>query len=165
MLVPETPYYLGSKGEWEHAAEVLRRIRKAENYILAEMKEIVAYVKSQRYNVNIRSLLQNKAARRSLILATGISCIHQGSGMLVLLSSTQAISHEADSSMNPEISAISLSSMPHFGIAVTAKLIDLPSRRTMLIVPSCGMILSTLILSLYFHIRNHNLGNYLPNWL
>ncbi|XP_014474011.1 PREDICTED: facilitated trehalose transporter Tret1-like [Dinoponera quadriceps] len=156
ILMPESPYYLLSKGRKDEAIASLAKLRsKSEAAVQKEADEIQVMVEEAfRNQVSISDLFKVKANRKALIYTCALASFQQLTGINFVLFYMQDIFDSAKSSVPKEEAPIIIGAVQMLASAVTPVVVDRLGRRMLLVLSGIGTTVSLCALGLYFFLKD-----------
>lgn len=149
--LPETPYYLLSKGKEEEAYQALRKLR-ANVDVEEEMLQIKGAVERQMSEpARYADLFSSTSNRKALLFAMGVRLAHQLSGITAFTHYTQYIFGIVGGDVSPSTSAILFSGIQMFAVLFSPHLAVRYGRRTLMIFSCLGCAISLAIEAIYFY--------------
>uniref|UniRef100_W4VSE6 Putative sugar transporter n=1 Tax=Phaedon cochleariae TaxID=80249 RepID=W4VSE6_PHACE len=152
-LAPESPYYY--VGRDDHRAEVtLNKLRRGRlNYDAKNEIDEIKNEKMKNKTGDVWSTLKKKYVVKGFIVAFGLSCFQQLSGLGAILAYTETIFRAAGTNVPSEVSSIIVGVVLFLASFGGPFLVDRKGRRFLLIVSATGLIISESILGLYFYLQ------------
>ncbi|XP_047365216.1 facilitated trehalose transporter Tret1-like [Vespa velutina] len=156
LLMPESPYYLISKGNREAAVTALAKLRsKSEMAVQQEADDIRdALEESMKTQTKISDLFTVKANFKALIFTCFLASFQQLTGINVVLFYMQSIFAATGSTMDPNVSTIIVGSVQVAASFVTPLIVDRLGRRLLLITSGIGEIVTLAALGLFFYLKD-----------
>lgn len=164
-FMPESPYYLVSKGKIEAAKKSLQKLRATRKNIDKELEEILSMVNKRQSEKEKRSyadLFRIRKNRRAVLIVTTLNCAQHFSSYSVILMNLHSILNDAGSLLSSSNAAIIFSALMLGAALSSSILVDRAGRKLLLCVSSCLTGLSILSLAMYFAIKNsgHDVAGY-----
>ncbi|XP_050300523.1 facilitated trehalose transporter Tret1-like isoform X1 [Anthonomus grandis grandis] len=156
IYVPESPYFLVQKGEFEKARQSLEVLRGTSN-VEDEIGELKMDMSKIPLKDGVFFIFKAKAARKSFVLALVLIILQQFSGINVIYSYTQLIFEQSGSKLSSDVSSILVGVAQFCTIFITTFGVDRFGRKKMLTFASGGLAFTLGILATYF--RFQDLGN------
>lgn len=155
VMMPESPYFLLSKGRREEAIAALAKLRsKSEGAVQKEADEIQAIIdEAFRDQVSISDLFKVKANLKALIYTCALASFQQLTGINVVLFYMQSIFIAAGTSIPTEQAPIIIGVVQVIASAVTPLIVDRSGRRMLLVFSGIGETISLIALGLYFYLK------------
>ncbi|XP_046998256.1 facilitated trehalose transporter Tret1-like [Schistocerca americana] len=155
--MPESPYFLLAKHRTDEATKALMRLRgkSSEEEVQAELEVIQRGLEeSTQKDVSaadaFRELRRNAASRRLFMLSMVFTMFVVLSGVDAINANTLHILVESNSSLDPELAAIGVSSSMVLSCFVFSLVVDRLGRRPLLLFSLCGCCVATTSLGVYF---------------
>ncbi|XP_055903786.1 facilitated trehalose transporter Tret1-like [Eupeodes corollae] len=165
-FMPETPYYYAMKNRTADGIRSLRYLR-GQNSKTTEitMEHIQNEVdKSMLNKGSIADIFRNRAYRKALLIGSGLLIFQQLSGTKAVLVNSQSIFTSANSSLDPAIATIIVGLCQLVSNLLTPYVVERAGRKIVLLISSCGMCLTLVILGTFFYIQKHGDVSYIL-WL
>ncbi|XP_031351356.1 facilitated trehalose transporter Tret1-like [Photinus pyralis] len=156
-FMPESPYYLLSKGKIGETKKALLLLRVTSDNIGQELEGIQAIVKSRQEETKKRrytDLVTMKASRKALTIVTTLNCAQHFSSFSVILMNLHTILNHADTSWGAVESAITFSACMLGAALLSSAVIDRMGRKVLLCWSSTLTGLSILTLATFFTVKN-----------
>lgn len=161
LVAPESPYYFVKKGNIKKAEQVLLKLDLHEKMTIQAIEKEV-----ERTSVKdiVRSL-KSKHVQKGFLIALSLSSLQQLSGISAVLSYTEIIFRGGGTELNAEESAIVVGVVLFLASFCGPLLVDRRGRKFLLICSSLGMVVSQIVLGIYYVLldTNYHLGGY--SWL
>ncbi|XP_050460599.1 facilitated trehalose transporter Tret1-2 homolog [Cataglyphis hispanica] len=156
VIMPESPYYLLSKGRRDEAIMALAKLRsKSEAAVQKEADEMqMAIDEAFKDKVSISDLFKVKANLKALIYTCALASFQQFTGVNVVLFYMQNIFIAAESSVPTEQAPIIIGVVQVLASAVTPLIVDRSGRRMLLVFSGIGETISLIALGLYFYLKD-----------
>ncbi|XP_014614373.1 PREDICTED: facilitated trehalose transporter Tret1-2 homolog [Polistes canadensis] len=157
MLMPESPYYLISKGKKEEAIAALVRLRStSESAVQSVANDMqAAYEESIQTQTKFSDLFTVKANLKALIFTVLLASFQQLTGINVVLFYMGDIFAAAKSSLDPDIATIIVGAVQIAASFVTPFIVDRLGRKLLLITSGIGEIVTLGALGLYFYLQKY----------
>ncbi|XP_011267482.1 facilitated trehalose transporter Tret1-2 homolog [Camponotus floridanus] len=155
VMMPESPYFLLSKGRREEAIATLAKLRsKSEGAVQKEADEMQAIIdEAFRDQVSISDLFKVKANLKALIYTCALASFQQLTGINVVLFYMQSIFIAAGTSIPTEQAPIIIGVVQVIASAITPFVVDKAGRRMLLVFSGIGETISLIALGLYFYLK------------
>ncbi|XP_032680146.1 facilitated trehalose transporter Tret1-2 homolog [Odontomachus brunneus] len=155
ILMPESPYYLLSKGRKEEAIASLAKLRsKSEAAVQKEADEIQAIIEEAfRDQASLSDLFKVKANRKALIYTCALASFQQLTGINFVLFYMQNIFISANSSVPTDQAPIIIGVVQMLASGVTPVVVDRLGRRMLLVLSGIGETVSLCALGFYFYLK------------
>ncbi|KAL2731542.1 facilitated trehalose transporter Tret1-2 [Vespula maculifrons] len=156
LLMPESPYYLITKGNREAAVAALAKLRsKSETAVQKEADEIQDILEeSMKTETKISDLFNVKANFKALLYTCLLASFQQLTGINVVLFYMQSIFAATGSTMDSNVSTIIVGSVQVAASFVTPLIVDRLGRRLLLITSGIGEIVTLTALGLFFYLKD-----------
>lgn len=158
-FIPESPYYLASKGDRGGTINALERIRnKNPSQIEKEYETIVKIVKETTGKVepSWRHIFSVRSLRKGLIIAIGVNIFQQLSGICAILAFAGPIFDAAGVSLSGDLVAILIGVVKILGVLCAASIIERVGRRPLLLASTLGGSVPHILLGLFFYLKSIN---------
>lgn len=166
FFMPETPTYYLIKGNEDAAKISLSRLRGHNYNIEAEFqaqKESLDEMKGSQVSFFIT--IRSKAAVKGLVIAFGLMLFQQFSGVNAIIFYAGKIFTDSGSSISSEVATIIVGVMQCLAVFVSTMIVDRLGRRILLLISELAMCLTTLILGVYFYMKDHKMDVSSIGWL
>ncbi|XP_011693009.1 PREDICTED: solute carrier family 2, facilitated glucose transporter member 8-like isoform X2 [Wasmannia auropunctata] len=156
MFMPESPYFLLTKGRRDEAIACLAKLRsKPEAAVQKEADEIQAIIDEAFKNqVSISDLFKVKANFKALLYTCAMVSFQQLTGINVVLFYMQNIFIDAGGAVPTEVAPIIIGVVQVLASAVTPVVVDRSGRRLLLVFSGVGEVVSLCALGLYFYLKD-----------
>ncbi|KAK2587151.1 hypothetical protein KPH14_002909 [Odynerus spinipes] len=156
LIMPESPYYLISKGNREEAVAALAKLRsKSEAAVQKEADEMQAAAEeAMKAQTKISDLFTVKANFKALLFTSLLVSFQQLTGINVVLFYMQNIFKDAGSSQQPHEATMIVGAVQVVASFVTPFIVDRLGRRLLLVVSGIGEIVTLGALGLCFYLRD-----------
>lgn len=160
IFMPETPQYLLAKGREDQAKVSFDRFRggKGSPEEFAEMK---ALQKSSEGG-SIRDLYKSRGNLKALTITVALLSFQQLSGINVVLAYAEGIFADTDGIIPAKESPIILGVVQVIASFVTPLIVDRYGRKILLLISAVGMLISEVLLGLYFYLDDTSGISWLP---
>ncbi|XP_067008006.2 facilitated trehalose transporter Tret1 [Anabrus simplex] len=156
FFMPDSPYYLISKGRDEEARSALKWLRGT-NDVDDEMNEMKEEVKeSQLTETSLRDLITNKGNRKALIISMGLVAGQQLSGINAILFYSTTIFEKTHSSLSADVATIIIGVVMFLASCITPLVVDRLGRRPLFFISAIGMTLGQAVLGAYFYMSDED---------
>ncbi|CAG9769153.1 unnamed protein product [Ceutorhynchus assimilis] len=165
FFVPDSPYDLVMKNDFQSAEESLIRLRRKSDVKkdLIEIQRVV--VANAQSHAKIMDIFKNKGSVAALIICSALMAFNCFSGVLIVLGYTQPIFEQAGSSIPPTYSAMMVGTISLIATILTTQLIDRLGRRPILILSSLIASLAHVSLGIFFHLQSKNVNTESFGWV
>lgn len=161
-VMPESPYYYFKIGNPENAEKSLRRLR-GKTYFREELDTMALVVnENMKQKGRWKDLLKIRGNRRGLIILMGIYFTQQFCGSTAIISYAQQIFGAAGGGFGAKESCILFGSVQLLTATISSQLVDRLGRKPLLLISSCGVGLSNIIIGAYFYMK-HAESEYIVN--
>ncbi|XP_068623117.1 facilitated trehalose transporter Tret1-like [Battus philenor] len=166
LFLPDSPYFLYSKGRINEAMDVLINLRGSEQLAKEEL-EMYAAAKNNGKDVRKMDLLKNRTVQKSLGLTIALCVISQFVGFNAVTYYLQTILESTKTNVMPEIASVVLSLVQVLAAMCSALINDRIKRRNILIYSLGGVFVGLVALGAFFKIKDTRQEvtgflNYLP---
>lgn len=168
LPMPESPYYLISKGDRQGAVSALAKLRgKSAGAVQKEADEMQAAAEeAMKSQAKISDLFTVKANFKALLYTSLLASFQQLTGINVVLFSMQNIFEAAKSSQKPAEATMIVGSVQVAASFVTPIIVDRLGRRLLLVTSGIGEIVTLGALGLYFYLQENSPESVEPiSWL
>lgn len=154
MVMPESPYYLVTKGKNTEARKALVWLRGNVPMVDAELKEMQAtHMEQDRIgSVGIVQLFKHQVYLRPLIIVVLLMFFQQFSGINAVLFYLQAIFIKTGTDIDPGLSAFLVALVQVLTTGLAVLIVEKFGRRILLIFSIFIMCISILALGIYFYL-------------
>ncbi|CAB3240413.1 unnamed protein product [Arctia plantaginis] len=151
--MPESPYYY-IKSERREDAEVSLRKLRGKNYVREELESMTNLVtENMKETSHWKYLITVEGNRKGLIILMGIYFTQQFCGSTAVIMYAQQIFGAAEGRLGPNESCILFGSVQLLTSAMSSQLVDKLGRKPLLLISSCGVGLSNIIIGSYFFLK------------
>ncbi|CAH0592764.1 unnamed protein product [Chrysodeixis includens] len=166
LILPDSPYFLYSRGRKEETLKVLTFLRGTETIANEEIKEYEIAAQKNNGSISKIDILRNPLFRKSVVLICLLSLGAQFSGFNAVSSYLQTILESTQTSVRPEIASVIIGSIQMFASICTTLVTDRFGRKPLLISTIFGMAVGMLGLGLFFRLQDDGVTtgfmNYVP---
>lgn len=149
----ESPYYYIKSDQRQEAEASLRKLR-GKNYVREELESMTSLVtENMKEKGRWRDLFTVGGNRRGLIILMGIYFTQQFCGSTAIITYAQQIFGAAEGGLGAEESCILFGTVQLLTSAMSSQLVDRLGRKPLLLVSSCGVGLSNIIIGAYFFLK------------
>ncbi|CAB3227756.1 unnamed protein product [Arctia plantaginis] len=152
FILPDSPYFLYSKGRTAEALKVLTFCRGSEALAHEELKEYEA-VDGKDAKINKRDIFANKLFQKSLILVVIFSIGCQFAGFNAVSFYLQTVLESTQTSVKPEFASVIIGVIQLVASFGTTFMTDKFGRKPILTVTGFGMALGMLGLGIFFKLK------------
>lgn len=165
-FVPDSPYYLISKGKDEKAKKDLRRLRVGEN-IDDELAEITAAVERQKKEQGRpQDLVLSRSNRKAILIMLILNGAQHFSSISVMLMNLHPILTAADSIyLSSNVAGILFSALMLLAATIADFIVDKFGRKSLLIISSTLSGICLLLLAIYFTLQKNDYDVKPFSWL
>lgn len=156
-FIPESPYYLSSKGDRKGTIKSLERIRNSSpSEIEKEYELILETLKetSGTEEASWKSFFSVKCLRRGFMIASGLIILQQLSGICAILAFAGPLFDASGSALSGDMTAILIGIVKISCVLFTTVIIERVGRRPLLITSSLGACIPHFLLGLFFYLKN-----------
>lgn len=152
---PETPVYYVKKNKKNDAIASLKRLRGSDYNCTEELEEIEKTLQSDGASkVSYVQVLKTRAAVMSLIICFCLMFFQQMSGVNAIIFYTSSIFAEAKSSLDASTATIIVGVFQVVATFLSSVIIDKFGRKILLLCSVLFMMLSGLVLAIFFTLKN-----------
>lgn len=155
LFMPETPLYYLQQGQKDRAEASLKWFRGRNYAVESELQEIqtsVDEVAAQK--LSITEAFRTTEAKRGLMIAFGLMIFQQLSGVNAVIFYATDIFKSAGSTLEPSTATIIVGVIQAVATFISTLVVDLLGRRKLLLLSDFVMAICTLLLGIYFYLRN-----------
>lgn len=157
MFMPETPIFLISKGRKEAAAKSLKWLRGSDYDYSAELADMQAqYEHEQNNKVSLLAALSRRSTIKALFISLGLMFFQQMSGINAVIFYTKDIFEAADTGIDSGLATIIVGVMQVISVFVSSIIVDKAGRRLLLLPSGVTMSLCTILLGVYFFMKDQD---------
>lgn len=157
VFQPESPVYCIRKGLHDSALKSLVRLRGSAWDNEGELADIENTLKeSLEASISIKETLTRKTTLRGFLVAFALMFFQQFSGINAIILYTSDIFTSANVQLDSNTAAILVGGFQAGATFLSSLVIDKLGRRVLLLLSSTVMALSTLLLGIYFSLKNHS---------
>lgn len=154
-------YYL-KKGNEDAARASLVRLRGPRYNVEPEIQaqqEIIA--QAERNSVSFGEAMRTRAAKRGLIIGFGLMFFQQLSGVNAFIFYAGAIFKTASDTIDPYMATIIVGIIQVVAVFLSTLIVDALGRRILLLVSEIAMFVTTLVIGIYFYLKEtgHDVSN------
>lgn len=154
--MPESPYYYIKSGQKQEAESSLRKLR-GKSYVREELESMSSLVsENMKEKSRWKDLFRVGGNRRGLMILMGIYFTQQFCGSTAIISYAQQIFGAAEGGMGAKESCILFGTVQLLTSAMSSQLVDRLGRKPLLLISSCGVGLSNIIIGAYFFLKSQN---------
>uniref|UniRef100_U5EQL0 Facilitated trehalose transporter Tret1 n=1 Tax=Corethrella appendiculata TaxID=1370023 RepID=U5EQL0_9DIPT len=159
-FMPESPHYLVAKQRNEEATKALKWLRGSHYDEKSELEEIKReHEKIREEKITLVEAFAKKTTIRALIVSIGLMFFQQLSGINAVIFYTTDIFGAANTGIDPEIATIIVGVIQVIATFVSTLVVDKAGRRILLLLSDSVMAISTIILGVYFYLKDSNPDN------
>ncbi|XP_058797921.1 facilitated trehalose transporter Tret1-like isoform X2 [Phymastichus coffea] len=154
MIMPESPYFLLSKGREVEAAEALARFRgKSVAGVEKEIEQIQVEIdEAYRVKTSWADVFKDRVNRKAIVLTSILMTFQEFMGIDVVLFYTEDIFRNAGTK-NTAMSAIIIGVVQMLSSVLTPLVVDRSGRKILLIISSVGSGITVGILGTFFYLQ------------
>lgn len=157
FLQPETPIYLMKKGKTTEAKAALRKLRGDNYNVDNEIDEIQKNLDDEKKNhIPFLESFKKRATKKSLLICFGLMFFQQMSGVNAVIFYTSNIFKAAGTTIPNGLATIIVGVCQVVATFVSSLVIDKLGRKILLLFSDCVMAVGTLILGLYFTLKDRH---------
>ncbi|XP_058063784.1 facilitated trehalose transporter Tret1 isoform X2 [Anopheles bellator] len=154
FFMPESPYYYIEKGQYSEASKSLKWLRGShydENAEMEDMKEEDSKLKAEA--ITMLDAFRQKATIRALVISLGLMFFQQLSGINAVIFYNAAIFKSANGDEDMTSASVIVGGIQVVATLVAAIVVDKVGRRILLMVSDFMMAVSTILLAVYFQLK------------
>ncbi|XP_061508112.1 facilitated trehalose transporter Tret1-2 homolog isoform X1 [Anopheles gambiae] len=154
FFMPESPYYFVEKGRYSEAASSLKWLRGAqydENAEIEDLKQADEKVKAEAIPMLVA--FRQKATVRALAISLGLMFFQQLSGINAVIFYNSAIFASANGGKEMSSASIIVGGIQVVATLLASVVVDKVGRRILLLVSDLMMAVSTILLAVYFQLK------------
>ncbi|CAH1153884.1 unnamed protein product [Phaedon cochleariae] len=165
-FVPDSPYYLISRGEDEKAKKHLKRLRGTDN-VDKELSEISAAVKRQiSEKGRPQDLVLSKSNRKAILIMFVLNGAQHFSSISVMLMNLHQILLAADSVyLSSEVAGIIFAALMLISATIADFVVDKFGRKSLLTISSLLTGVSLLVLAIFFTLKARGFNVESISWI
>ncbi|XP_035790881.1 facilitated trehalose transporter Tret1-2 homolog isoform X1 [Anopheles albimanus] len=167
FFMPESPYYFVEKGKFSDASKSLKWLRGSnydENAELEDMKQEDVKMKAEA--IRMVDAFRQKATIRALIISLGLMFFQQLSGINAVIFYNSGIFKSANGGEEMSSAPIIVGGIQVVATLAAAIVVDKVGRRILLMVSDFMMAVSTILLAVYFQLKQDDPSKVSDlNWL
>lgn len=157
FFMPETPLYHLKKNNEDAARKSLIRLRGTQYDVEAELRALRDTFEENRRNaVSFTVAIQSPAAKKGFVIAFGLMLFQQMSGVNAIIFYSSSIFTNAGSTIPSDVASIIVGLVQVIAVFLSTLVVDRLGRRLLLLSSIITMLLTTLILGVYFYCIAHN---------
>lgn len=158
IFIPESPFYLASKGYKKETMKALGKIRCRNDNVEKEYLKIVQTLENTTDKVEPtwRNILIVKNLRKGFIIAVTLNALQQLSGIGAILSYAGPLFDAAGASLSGNMTAILIGAVKVGAAVAATAIIERTGRKPLLIISTLGGSIPLFLLGLFFHLKNIN---------
>lgn len=157
VFMPETPTYLISKGKTDSAIKSIQWLRGDDYNYTTELEELKATDAQIKQNpVSISSALTRRVTIKALIISLGLMFFQQLSGINAVIFYTGDIFRDAQTGIDESLSTIVVGLMQVIATFISVMVVDKLGRRILLLASSAVMIISSILMGVYFYMQSND---------
>ncbi|XP_072396072.1 facilitated trehalose transporter Tret1-like [Diabrotica undecimpunctata] len=165
LFIPESPVFLVSVGKHKEALKVLQRLRNTTD-VKEELQEITKSLELHlAEKKGVWDLFRDKQLRKALIIVVGLVNALQIAGINPIVAFLEGIFRASGSNMSVYLTTNLTGVLQVIGTVITVLIAEKFGRKTLLIFSSVGVLISHIILTIYFFLNqmHYNVENI--SWL
>lgn len=156
-FMPETPQYLVSKGRTEAAVKSLQWLRGSAYDYSGELQAMqTEHNEKQAQQTSLMAGLMRKASVRAMGISFGLMFFQQLSGINVVIFYTNDIFEDANVEIDSNIATIIVGVMQVLATFTSSLVVDRAGRRILLLMSSGTMALCTILLGVFFYMKEQD---------
>ncbi|KFB38860.1 AGAP001027-PA-like protein [Anopheles sinensis] len=154
FFMPESPYYFVEKGRYSEAAGSLKKLRGAQYDEAAEIEDLKQEdAKMKAESITILEAFRQKATIRALCISLGLMFFQQLSGINAVIFYNSDIFASANGGEEMSSASIIVGGIQVAATLVASVVVDKVGRRILLLVSDFMMAVSTILLAVYFQLK------------
>ncbi|KAF5280920.1 hypothetical protein FQR65_LT03069 [Abscondita terminalis] len=153
----ESPIYKAKQGKYEEALSILKRLRTNSHDVNAEFQEIKLSMEANKSNKSIQEILQKRSTKLAFIISLSLVFFQQISGSIMVFFYVMEIFAASGSSVNEKQATIFIGVLRVVSTYVTSSIIELFTRKKLLLISSLFSGFGLVILGLYYTLNDYNL--------
>ncbi|KAI5645564.1 sugar transporter domain-containing protein [Phthorimaea operculella] len=154
LFLPDSPYFMYSKGRTPEALKVLTYLRGSEELASAELKEYA--LATTEIQISTRELFSNRLFLKTVGIVMVLGAGFQLIGFNAVTFYLQTILESTQTSIRPEVASVIIGCIQLTASLCTAFTTDRFGRKPILTVTLIGMSLGMLGLGVFFKIRSNS---------
>lgn len=158
---PESPTYLIRRKQDVQAKEALIKLRGPSYNIVDELIEIEGSIKeSAETTVSLKETFKQRHVLKAFFICTALMFLQQFSGINAIILYTTEIFKSSGVNLDPKVASIVIGAVQVAATFVSSMVIDKLGRRILLLVSAVFIAVSTLLLAIYFTIKDRTNVNH-----
>lgn len=155
FFMPESPYFLVTKGKFDEARQAIIRLRGKNFDVDGELNHLKQNDETSKSNsVSFLNAITKKTAVKAILICYALMFFQQLSGINAVLFNTSAIFASAGSTMSPAISTIVIGVIQVVATFISGLVVDKLGRRILLLFSALVMCICTVILGVFFFLQD-----------
>ncbi|XP_065074991.1 facilitated trehalose transporter Tret1-2 homolog [Ochlerotatus camptorhynchus] len=153
-FMPESPHYFIEKNRYNDASKSLKWLRGShydERAEIEDLKEEDAKMRADK--ITFVQVLKQRATIRALIICLGLVFFHQFSGINAIIFYTTTIFTDANTGLEATDATIIVGVIQVVATLLATFIVDKSGRRILLIISGFFMAVSTILLAVYFQLK------------
>ncbi|XP_025833323.1 facilitated trehalose transporter Tret1-like [Agrilus planipennis] len=157
LLIPETPYFLIKKHNYEHAEKVIWKLASSSSdkeFVKKKLEEITESVQKDMLNKSsINELLCSGKYVKCLLLHVGLAFVYYMSGSTIIKSYLQTILNASESTISSNLSSLIFGIANVVAVFFSGYVVDRLGRKPLLLTSCIVCAACMFILGVYFYIN------------
>ncbi|XP_062133868.1 facilitated trehalose transporter Tret1-2 homolog isoform X2 [Drosophila sulfurigaster albostrigata] len=158
FFVPESPRWYLTRGKPEKAESALARLRRKNNNVADEFKEMTKRLADEAEGSNTCKDIFQKKYFKPVSIAVALMIFQQLSGISAVIFYTVMIFNMSDSSVDSYLSTIIVGTVNFLASLLAIFNIDHSGRKVLLITSALSMIITLFVLSAFFYCKSREMN-------
>ncbi|XP_059607340.1 facilitated trehalose transporter Tret1 isoform X2 [Phlebotomus argentipes] len=157
FFMPESPLYLVTKDRTSRATDAIKWLRGDKYDHSAELADLQQQIDEIRsHPVSLAAAMRRRATVRALVISMGLMFFQQTCGINAVIFYTTDIFEAANTGIEAGVATIIVGVMQVVATFLATLMVDRLGRRVLLITSDCAMATCTLLLGVYFFLKDQD---------